>query len=80
MTAFKETLSDLGKFCDRNIETCKIGKFFLSSLSERASYGAKAAYEYLGNILSDKNIAQFENISPNVDEKSSQKKKHSTLP
>ncbi|ATP12070.1 DUF5330 domain-containing protein [Bartonella henselae] len=80
MMAFKETLNDLGKFCDRNREACKIGKSFLSSLSERARYGAKATYEYLGNILSNKNMAQFENISPNMDEKPTQKKNHPTFP
>ncbi|WP_375622805.1 MULTISPECIES: DUF5330 domain-containing protein [unclassified Bartonella] len=53
--AFKEALNDLGAFCDRNIEACKVGKSFLSSLGERAYYGARAAYEYLGNILGDKN-------------------------
>ncbi|WP_273724545.1 DUF5330 domain-containing protein [Bartonella sp. AU18XJBT] len=54
ITAFKEALNDLGAFCDRNIETCKVGKSFLSSLGERAYYGARAAYEYLGNILGNK--------------------------
>ncbi len=80
MTAFKGTLSDLGRFCDRNTETCKVGKSLLSLLWERARYGAKAAYEYLGNILSDKNMAQFKDISPNVDEKPPQKKNHPILP
>ncbi|EJF81538.1 Uncharacterised protein [Candidatus Bartonella washoeensis] len=56
MTAFKETLNDVGTFCERNIEACKVGKSFLSSLSERARYGAKAAYEYFGSILADKNV------------------------
>ncbi|WP_317992970.1 DUF5330 domain-containing protein [Bartonella gliris] len=74
MTAFKETLNDLGKFCERNIEACKVGKSFLSSLSERARYGAKAAYEYLGSILADKNMPQLDNTSPKVDtQKSTQK-------
>ncbi|WP_375647213.1 DUF5330 domain-containing protein [Bartonella sp. CR84HXZ] len=53
--SFKEALNDLGAFCDRNIETCKVGKSFLSSLGERAYYGARAAYEYLGNILGNNN-------------------------
>ncbi len=53
--AFKEALNDLGAFCDRNIETCKVGKSFLSSLGERAYYGARVAYEYLGNILGNNN-------------------------
>ncbi len=55
IVAFKEALNDLGAFCDRNIKTCKVGKSFLSSLGERAYYGARAAYEYLGNILGNKN-------------------------
>ncbi len=53
--AFKEALNDLETFCDRNIETCKVGKSFFSLLGERAYYGAKAAYEYLGNVLGNKN-------------------------
>ncbi|WP_409361683.1 DUF5330 domain-containing protein [Bartonella heixiaziensis] len=74
MTAFKETLNDLGTFCERNIEACKVGKSFLSSLSERARYGATAAYEYLGTILADKNMSQLENTSPEVEaQKSTQK-------
>ncbi|WP_212111380.1 DUF5330 domain-containing protein [Bartonella queenslandensis] len=52
--AFKEALNDLGTFCDRNRETCKVGKSFLSLLGERAYYGARAAYEYLGHILENK--------------------------
>lgn len=62
MTALKEALNDLGKFCDRNVETCKVGKAFLSSLGERAYYGAKAVYNYLGNILGNTNIAASPNI------------------
>ncbi|WP_208440834.1 DUF5330 domain-containing protein [Bartonella raoultii] len=61
--AFKEALNDLGAFCDRNKETCKVGKSFLSLLSERAYYGARAVYEYLGHILGHKNNIK---ISPNV--------------
>ncbi|WP_175869596.1 DUF5330 domain-containing protein [Bartonella gabonensis] len=49
--AFKSALNDLGTFCDRNRETCNVGKTFLSSLGERAYHGARAAYEYLGRIL-----------------------------
>ncbi|WP_142415744.1 DUF5330 domain-containing protein [Bartonella massiliensis] len=64
IVAFKEALSDLGTFCDRNIEACKVGKSFLSLLGERAYYGARAAYEYLGNILGNKNnIENSSNIS-----------------
>ncbi|MBB4076707.1 hypothetical protein GGR08_001013 [Bartonella fuyuanensis] len=55
MIAFKEALHDLGTFCDRNIETCKVGKSFFSLLGERAYYGARAVYKYLGNILGNKN-------------------------
>ncbi|WP_273789593.1 DUF5330 domain-containing protein [Bartonella sp. ML70XJBT] len=64
--AFKEALNDLGTFCDRNKETCKVGKSFLSLLGERAYYGAKAVYEYLGHILGNKNNIE---ISPNVSHK-----------
>ncbi|WP_455474453.1 DUF5330 domain-containing protein [Bartonella sp. B30(2025)] len=51
ITVFKETLSDLGSFCKRNSETCKVGKSFLGSLGERAYNGAKAAYGYLGKHI-----------------------------
>ncbi|CAK01108.1 DUF5330 domain-containing protein [Bartonella tribocorum] len=64
--AFKEALNDLGTFCDRNKETCKVGKSFLSLLSERAYYGARAAYEYLGHILGNKNNIE---ISPHASRK-----------
>ncbi|MET3589377.1 hypothetical protein ABID23_000454 [Bartonella silvatica] len=75
MIAFKEALTDLGKFCDRNIEVCKVGKSFLSSLSERARYGARAAYEYFGRLLDDKekNIAAPSKVLPKIEDKSSYK-------
>lgn len=47
LLAVKDTVSDLGGFCDRNAETCETGKSFLGSLGERARDGAKIAYEYL---------------------------------
>ncbi|WP_208440392.1 DUF5330 domain-containing protein [Bartonella raoultii] len=65
--AFKEALNDLGKFCDRNIEACKVGKSFFSSLGERASYGARAAYEYLGGILDNKNTTAPSDVTPKVE-------------
>ncbi|WP_455478581.1 DUF5330 domain-containing protein [Bartonella sp. B10] len=61
--AFKETINELGTFCERLTKTCKIGKSFLNSLGERARHGAKAAYEYLGHIFGNKNMAQPENMS-----------------
>ncbi|UTO27743.1 DUF5330 domain-containing protein [Bartonella harrusi] len=54
--AFKEALKDLGTFCDRNIEACKTGKSFLSSLGERAYHGARAAYKYFGRIMDSQNM------------------------
>ncbi|GAA4660234.1 hypothetical protein GCM10023262_04980 [Bartonella pachyuromydis] len=65
--AFKEALNDVGKFCDRNIEACKVGKSFLSSLGERAHYGARATYEYLGRILDNKNKPASSDILPNME-------------
>lgn len=65
--AFKEALNDVGKFCDRNIEACKVGKSFLSSLGERAYYGAKATYEYLGRILDDKNKTASSDMTPKTE-------------
>ncbi|WP_208435159.1 DUF5330 domain-containing protein [Bartonella phoceensis] len=64
--AFKEALNDFGTFCDRNVESCKVGKSFLNSLSERAYYGARATYEYLGRILDEKNTVASPNITPKV--------------
>ncbi|MET3559760.1 hypothetical protein ABID39_000437 [Bartonella japonica] len=64
--ALKKTLNDLGAFCDRNMEVCKIGKSFLSSLGERACHGARVAYEYLGRILNNKNMEESQNITPNI--------------
>ncbi len=79
--AFKEALNDLGAFCDRNIEACKVGKSFLSSLGERARYGARAAYEYLGRILENKHMVASPDVTPNVEiEDSTQKQKHTTPP
>lgn len=65
--AFKEALNDLGKFCDRNIEACKVGKSFLSSLGERAYYGARATYEYLGQILDNKNKTAPSDVTPKTE-------------
>lgn len=65
--AFKETLNDLGKFCERNTETCKVGKSFLNSLGERAYYGARTAYEYLGRILDNKNKEAPLDVTPKTE-------------
>ncbi|AQX27651.1 MULTISPECIES: DUF5330 domain-containing protein [unclassified Bartonella] len=54
--ALKETINDLGMFCERNTETCKIGKSFLGSMGERARNGSKIIYEYLDHTFSNKNI------------------------
>ncbi|ENN93373.1 DUF5330 domain-containing protein [Bartonella bovis] len=62
--ALKNTVTDLGKFCERNVEVCKTGKSFFSPLGERARDGAKIAYEYLDHIFSNKNTIQPENIIP----------------
>lgn len=69
--AFKKALNDLGTFCDRNKETCKVGKSFLSLLGERAYYGARAVYEYLGDILGHKTNIK---VSPNASHKMEIKK------
>ncbi|UNE54898.1 DUF5330 domain-containing protein [Bartonella machadoae] len=60
--AFKEALKDLRTFCDRNIEACKTGRSFFSSLGERAYYGARAAYKYFGRILDSQNIKSSPDI------------------
>ncbi|AQX23208.1 MULTISPECIES: DUF5330 domain-containing protein [unclassified Bartonella] len=56
IVALKETINDLGMFCERNIEACKIGKSFLESMGERARNGSKIIYEYLDHTLSNKNM------------------------
>ncbi|GAA5099866.1 DUF5330 domain-containing protein [Bartonella acomydis] len=77
--AFRQALNDLGKFCDRNIEACKVSKSFLSSLGERAYDGARAAYEYFGRILDDKKMAAPSNVIPKTGTQQSTQK-HKALP
>ena len=47
LLAVKNTVNDLGNFCERNSDTCETGKTFFGSLGERARDGARLAYEYL---------------------------------
>lgn len=55
LLAVKDTVNDLGNFCERNSDTCKTGKTFFGSLGERARDGARIAYEYLDRTFgSDK--------------------------
>lgn len=54
LMAVKDTVSDMGGFCERNSETCETGKSFLGSLGERARDGAKIAYEYLDAQFGDR--------------------------
>ncbi|MEL6089046.1 DUF5330 domain-containing protein [Bartonella schoenbuchensis] len=65
--ALKNTITDLGKFCERNVEVCKTGKSFFNPLGERARDGAKIAYEYLDSIFSNKNTIQPENTTSEDD-------------
>ncbi|WP_297322313.1 DUF5330 domain-containing protein [uncultured Bartonella sp.] len=53
--AVKDTVNDLGNFCERNSETCKTGRTFFGSLGERARDGARLAYEYLDRTFSSDN-------------------------
>lgn len=66
LLAVKNTVNDLGNFCERNSDTCETGKTFFGSLGERARDGARLAYEYLdrtfGSDKSDNKIPP-ENIS-----------------
>ncbi|WP_019219748.1 DUF5330 domain-containing protein [Bartonella florencae] len=77
--AFRQALNDLRKFCDRNIEACKVGKSFLSSLGERAHDGARAAYEYFGRILDEKKMEAPLNTTPKIGTEESTQK-HKALP
>lgn len=55
LLAVKNTVNDLGNFCERNSDTCETGKTFFGSLGERARDGARLAYEYLDRTFgSDK--------------------------
>ncbi|MFT4320684.1 DUF5330 domain-containing protein [Bartonella bacilliformis] len=62
--ALKETINDLGKFCERNIQTCETGKSFLGSIGEHARNGAKIAYEYLDHTFGHNDTIQSKNINP----------------
>ncbi|OPB32027.1 hypothetical protein BAR153v2_009900 [Bartonella sp. AR 15-3] len=62
--AFKETINDLGMFCERNIEACRIGKSFLGSMGERARNGSKIIYEYLDHTFNNKNTRAPQKIAP----------------
>lgn len=50
-SAIRDTIFDLGNFCNRNSETCTTGKAILNSVGERVRTGAKVAYDYLGGKL-----------------------------
>ncbi|WP_407965208.1 DUF5330 domain-containing protein [Bartonella sp. C271] len=67
--ALKETINDLGMFCERNIEACKIGKSFLGSMGERARNGSKIIYEYLDHTFSNKNTRTPKKNSSSTDTK-----------
>ncbi|CBI76059.1 conserved exported protein of unknown function [Bartonella clarridgeiae 73] len=64
--ALKETINDLGMFCERNIEACKIGKSLLSSMGERARNGSKIIYEYLNHTFSNKNTSASQEDNSNT--------------
>lgn len=65
LLAVKDTVNDLGNFCERNSDTCETGKTFLGSLGERARDGARIAYEYLDRTFgSDKVENKVENKLP----------------
>lgn len=53
LSAIRDTVSDLGNFCDRNAETCKTGKVVLNSIGERVRNGAKVTYDYLDTKFKD---------------------------
>ena len=57
LLAVKDTVNDLGNFCERNSETCKTGKTFFGSLGERARDGARLAYEYLDRTFGSDDAA-----------------------
>jgi len=43
----RNTMADLGNFCERNPETCETGKSFFGSLGAKARDGARITYEFL---------------------------------
>ncbi|MCZ2203858.1 DUF5330 domain-containing protein [Bartonella sp. A05] len=64
ITALKGAINDLLTFCERNTETCDIGKSFLESIGAHARDGAKIVYEYLNSTFGNKNMTQPENSQP----------------
>jgi len=47
LMAMRNTVMDLGKFCERNQQTCDTGKSFISTLGLKARDGARITYEFL---------------------------------
>lgn len=45
--ALRNTVMDLGSFCERNPATCQTGKSFFGSLGIKARDGARMTYEFL---------------------------------
>lgn len=53
--AARETLIDLGDFCNRKPQACETGKAAFANAGERAGEVARAGYEYLGTQLGKDN-------------------------
>ncbi|WP_412057626.1 DUF5330 domain-containing protein [Bartonella sp. DGB2] len=48
----KDTAEDLGRFCDRNSQTCNTISSFFSSFFKRVKWGIKVTYDYVSQSLS----------------------------
>lgn len=47
LSAARETIGDLSRFCDRQPDVCRTGQAALHTAGIRAKEGAKLAYEFL---------------------------------
>lgn len=64
VSAARTTIGDLGKFCQRNPDTCETGYVVLSSFGEKARYGAQMVYEYLDDKFGPTKDVQL--LNPNT--------------
>lgn len=52
--AIRDTVTDMGSFCQRNPQTCETGKSVLGAIGIKARNGARFAYELLDSQFGDK--------------------------
>ncbi|AQS42044.1 MAG: Hypothetical protein BHV28_13610 [Candidatus Tokpelaia hoelldobleri] len=52
--AIRDTVTDMGSFCQRNRQTCETGKSVIGSIGVKARDGARFAYELLDSQFGGK--------------------------